>query len=264
MQGIEIFIVILLIIGVLTYNKTIDFKRFLIDNNNIFKLLKEDNYEFLVFSKYGERVDVDVLFQKRISNAILVAVLFMVMFLNKFSILNTVLIIVIFYGMYKLPYIQLNSYYKAHLHEIDLMLPYYLKGLEILIQHYTVPVALGKSIDDAPEVFRPGLRKMVERINAGDSTVDPYMEFANTYPVRDSMRMMRLLYRLGLGSQERKQERLMMFSRSVSNLQNKAREVKYKERLEKMEKKTITMLVCTGAGVMVILVIAMISMFSVA
>ena len=259
----EIFIVIIIIIGTLSYNKTIDFKRFLIDNDNFFKLLKEDNYEFLVRSKYGDNVDIDVLFQKRISNAVLVAILFMVLFLNKFSVLDVVLVIVVFFGMYKLPYTQLNSHYKKHLHEIDLMLPYYLKGLEILIQHYTVPVALGKSIDDAPEVFRAGLRKMVERINAGDSTVDPYMEFANTYPVRDSMRMMRLLYRLGIGSQERKQDRLMMFSRSVSNLQNKAREVKYKERLDKMESKTITMLVCTGAGVMVILIIAMLNMFSI-
>ena len=131
-----------------------------------------------------------------------------------------------------------------------------------LIQHYTVPVAIGKSIDDAPPIFRAGLRKMVERINAGDASIDPYMEFANTYPVRDSMRMMRLLYRLGLGSQERKQERLMMFSRSVSNLQNKAREVKYKERLGKMEGQTMKMLVVTGVGVMVIILIAMLNMFS--
>ena len=56
------------------------------------------------------------------------------------------------------------NFYKAHLHEIDLMLPYYLKGLEILVQHYTVPVALGKSIDDAPDVFKPGLKKMIEKL----------------------------------------------------------------------------------------------------
>ena len=263
MEGMEIIAVILIIIGVLSYNKTINFRRFLIDNDKLFKLLKEDNYEFLVYAKYGEKVDIDVLFQKRISNALLVAVVFTVLFLGKFSILNMVLAILVFYGMYKLPYSQLNANYKRHLHTIDLMLPYYLKGLEILIQHYTVPVALGKSIEDAPEIFKPGLRQMVERINAGDSTVEPYMEFANTYPVRDSMRMMRLLYRLGIGSQERKQDRLMMFSRSVSNLQNKAREVKYKERLDKMEGKTMTMLVCTGAGVMLILLIAMFSMFNV-
>ena len=105
-------------------------------------------------------------------------------------------------------------------------------------------------------------RKMVERINAGDATVDPYMEFANTYPVRDSMRMMRLLYRLGIGSQENKEERLMTFSRTVSSLQNKAREVKYKERLDHMEGQTMIMLVVTGVGVMLIILIAMLSMFS--
>ena len=143
------------------------------------------------------------------------------------------------------------------------MLPYYLKSLEILIQHYTVPVAIGKSIDDAPEIFKPGLRKIVEEINAGDSTIDPYMEFANTYPVRDSMRMMRLLYRLGIGSQERKHERLMMFSKSVSSLQNKAREVKYQERLDYMENQTMIMLVVTGFGVMLIILVSMLMMFSV-
>lgn len=261
MGGMEIFIVIMIIIGILVYNKTIDMKKFMIDNDNVFKLLKEDNYEFLVYSKYGDNVDVDTLFQKRITNALLVAFIFMILFMGDFNILNLVICIVVFYGMFKLPYMQLNNFYKAHLHEIDLMLPYYLKGLEILVQHYTVPVALGKSIEDAPAVFKPGLKKMIERINSGDSTVDPYMEFANTYPVRDSMRMMRLLYRLGIGSQERKQDRLMMFSRSVSSLQNKAREVKYKERLEKMEGQTMTMLVTTGIGVMVILLIAMMSMF---
>lgn len=261
MQGMEILFVILLLIFILTYNKTIDFKKFIIDNNKFFELLKEDNYEFLVYSKYGENVDVNLLFQKRITNALTVALVFMVLFMGKFSALNFVIVIVVFYGMYKLPYIQLNSFYKRHLHQIDLMLPYYLKGLEILIQHYTVPVALARSINDAPSVFKPGLKKMIERINSGDSTVDPYMEFANTYPVRDSMRMMRLLYRLGIGSQERKQDRLMMFSRSVSNLQNKAREVKYKERLDRMEGKTMTMLVSTGIGVMFILLIAMMNMF---
>ena len=164
--------------------------------------------------------------------------------------------------MFKMPYFNLKSFYKSHLHLIDTQLTYYLKNLEILIQHYTVPVALGKSINDAPDIFKPGLRILIDRINAGDSTIDPYMEFANTYPVRDSMRMMRLLYRLGLGSQEKKQERLLMFSRTVSNLQHKARETKYKERLGYMESQTMIMLVVTGMGVMIIILISMMLMFS--
>ena len=143
------------------------------------------------------------------------------------------------------------------------MLPYYLKSLEILVQHYTVPVAIAKSVNSAPEVFQEGLKQLVKRIDEGDSSVDPYMEFAKTYPVRDSMRMMRLLYRLSLGSQESKQEQLALFSRNVSVLQNKAREQKYQARLDKMEGKTMIMLTCTGGGVLALLMFAMMTMMQI-
>ena len=101
---------------------------------------------------------------------------------------------------------------------------------------------------------------MIQKIEAGDSSIEPYMEFAREYPVRDSMRMMRLLYRLGLGEQEKKHEQLLTFSKSVSALQIKAREMKYVSRLEHMEKKTMIMLVCTGGSGLIILLIAIISM----
>ena len=143
------------------------------------------------------------------------------------------------------------------------MLPHYLKSLEILIQHYTVPVAMGKSMNDAPEIFKEGLQQLVNEINAGNDTINPYMNFAKTYPVRDSMRMMRLLYRLSLGRQERKQEQILAFSRSISSLQQKARDTKYKNRLEKMEGKTMHMLVSTGVGVMILLVLAVLQMMNI-
>ena len=88
------------------------------------------------------------------------------------------------------------------------------------------------------------------------------MDFALEYPVRDSMRMMRLLYRLGLGSQENKQEQLLMFSRTVSSLQNKAREQRYADRLDRMEKKTMVMLFGTGGGIVFVLLLAMAQMMS--
>lgn len=258
----EIIIVGAIIMGVLLYNNTISGKQFFQDNDDIFKLLKEEDYDFLVAAKYGERVDPNVLFNKRLKQGFLVIVVFLFIFLTELNLLNIVLSIVVGYIVFKSNYNSLKKYYKKHLHDIDVMLPYYLKGLEILIQHYTVPVALAKSIDDAPEIFKPGLRSMISKIDAGDSSIQPYMDFANDYPVRDSMRMMRLLYRLGLGSQERKQERLLMFSRTVSNLQNKARETKYKERLGYMENQTMIMLVATGGGIMVLIVFAMMQMFT--
>ena len=266
----EIVIVGAIIFYVLIYNKTIDKDKFYADNQKYFEALKEDDYQFLVYAKYGEDVDVEKLFSKRITMGV-VAFLFVIVLsisnnnsveiINAQFFLNLVIATLAAVGVYKLPYLQLKNYYKQHLQEIDIMLPYYLKSLEILIQHYTVPVALGKSIPDAPDIFKPGLRRMIDRINSGDSTVDPYMEFANTYPVRDSMRMMRLLYRLGIGSQERKHERLLMFSRTVSSLQNKARETKYKERLNHMESQTMIMLVCTGIGIMIVILISMMMMF---
>ncbi len=257
----EVFIVGAILIFILVYNKTIDKDKFIKDNDPYFKLLKEDDYDFLCYAKYGDAIDVEVLFKKRLSSAFIVAVAFLLIFLTNLSLLNVTIAVAVGYITFKSQYFNLKKYYKAHLHEIDIMLPYYLKSLEILVQHYTVPVAIGKSIPDAPDIFKPGLKQLIEKIDAGDSSIDPYMEFANLYPVRDSMRMMRLLYRLGIGSQEKKQERLLMFSRTVSNLQNKARETKYKERLNFMENQTMIMLVVTGVGVMLIILISMMMMF---
>ena len=266
----EILIVGSIIIFILIYNNTIDKDKFFADNQKYLEAFKEDDYQFLVYAKYGEDVDLDQLYSKRVTTAFAAFLIVLVLaitgnnsteIINSQFFLNMVLAAVVAVFVFKMPYNDLKSYYKRHLHEIDVMLPYYLKSLEILIQHYTVPVAIGKSINDAPDIFKPGLRRMVDRINSGDATVDPYMEFANTYPVRDSMRMMRLLYRLGIGSQEKKQERLMMFSKTVSSLQNKARETKYKERLNQMESQTMVMLCVTGVGVMLVILVSMMMMF---
>ena len=266
----EILVVGAIIVFILIHNNTIDKDKFFADNQKYLEAFKEDDYQFLVYARYGEDVDVDQLYSKRVTYAFIAFLIVLVFsisgnasveIINSQFFLNLVLSIVVAVVVFKVPYTQLKGFYKQHLHEIDIMLPYYLKSLEILIQHYTVPVAIGKSIGDAPDIFKPGLRRMIDRINSGDSTVDPYMEFANTYPVRDSVRMMRLLYRLGIGSQERKQERLMMFSRTVSSLQNKARETKYKERLNHMESQTMVMLVVTGIGVMLVILVSMMMMF---
>ena len=232
--------------------------RFLLTRDNV----KESDYDFLVRAKYGEGVDPDYLFGKRIGNGFIVAIVVMCLMINNFSYVNFIVAIVVGILVFKMDYQNLKSYYKNNLHTIDSMLPHYLKGLEILIQHYTVPVAIAKSVDSAPEIFKKGLIQLVAEINAGNSSIEPYMEFARTYPVRDSMRMMRLLYRLSLGRQERKQEQLLTFSRSISSLQQKARETKYKERLDKMEGKTMSMLISTGLGVMILLVLAVMQMMN--
>lgn len=259
---IEIIILIIIVFFVLTYNGQISIKDLINDNFYLFRKLKEDDWDFYVRAKYGDSINPDVIFTKRIRNGLAAIVIAIFFFLKELSAIKVLLAFVIGYGIFKMDYMNIKSYYKKHIFYIDSMLPHYLKSIEILIQHYTVPVAIGKSVLDAPDIFKDGLQEMINEINSGDDSINPYMNFAKKYPVRDSMRMMRLLYRLSLGSQERKQEQMLMFSRTISNLQQKARETKYKNRLDKMEGKTMSMLMSTGFGVMVLLIFAVMQMMN--
>jgi hypothetical protein len=256
----EFIFIAIIILYILEINRQVDTKKFIDDTEPYFRFLMEDDYKFLLMLRYGSDVDVNKLYTIRVRNG-LVAIIFMIfVFMTNLNFINVIFAFIVGFIMFKLPYNKLRNFYKANLHQINLMLPYYLKSLEILIQHYTVPVALGRSIETAPDIFKPGLRKLIAKIESGDPTVDPYMDFAKEYPVRDSMRMMRLLYRLGLGSQENKQDQLMMFSRTVSALQSKSREQKYRDRLDKMENQTMLMLGVTGGGIMLLMLLSMMMM----
>lgn len=260
---IEMLIVAIIVIYIFIVNGKIS-KDVFGTNSKLCNLIKEKDYDFLLIARYGDRVyDPNEVFMKRVKNGVLVSAALIFLFLTNVNYLGIVIALVIGFLVYKNQYTSLKRWYKSHLNYIDSLLPYYLKSLEVLIHHYTVPVALAKSIDDAPEVFKPGLRKMVSRIEDGDSSIDPYMDFAREYPVRDSMRMMRLLYRLGLGEQEKKHQQLVSFSKSVSSLQAKAREQKYQARLYKMERKTMTMMVVTGGGALVLLLISIFMLIAV-
>ena len=258
---IEMIIIACLILFLMTYNGQFSIKELVSDNMMIFRRLKEDDWDFYVKAKYGDNMNSEALFAKRIRNGLLVIVVMIFVWISSLTAIKVLISFIAGFIIYKLDYIDIKNWYKKHMFVIDSMLPHYLKGIEILIQHYTVPVALGKSINDAPDIFKDGLQEMINEINSGNDTIDPYMNFAKKYPVRDSMRMMRLLYRLSLGSQDRKQEQMLMFSRTISNLQQ-ARETRYKNRLEKMEGKTMQMLMATGFGVMILLVVALMQMMS--
>lgn len=254
---IELLLVAIIVIYIFIVNGKIDKNGVFGTNSKLCNLLKEKDYDFLLIAKYGDRVyDPNEVFMKRVKDGVLTSAAIIFIFITSVSYLSIILALVVGFIVFKNQYLSLKKWYKQHLTYIDSLLPYYLKTIEVLIHHYTVPVALAKSIDDAPEVFKPGLRELVNKIEAGDSSIDPYMDFAKEYPVRDSMRMMRLLYRLGLGEQEKKHQQLESFSKSVSSLQAKAREQKYQARLYSMERRTMIMMVVTGGGSLVLLLIS--------
>ena len=245
----ELIIISIIVLFVISYTKMVDFQEVFSSNGKLNSLIKEKDYDFYAMAKYGGDVDINALFNKRLKNTGIALIIGLIFLVFNFTWINLIIVCLL-----------IGFYYKKHLQQIDQLLPYYLKSIEILAQHYTIPVAISRSINTAPEVFKSGLRRMIDKIDSGDSSIDPYMAFAEEFPVRDSMRMMRLLYRLSIGAQENKQEQLLVFSKSVSSLQNKSREKMYAARLKKMENKTMVMLMVTGGGTMLVIFLAMMMM----
>ena len=153
---IEVLIIGVLLYVILEYNGSISTNKFLNDNKDIFNKMKEKDYDFYLKAKYGDAVDIQSIYNARLRNGMLVMFLLILFFIADLSYIKVIITLIAAYGVFKLPYFQIKRYYKAHLSQIDMMLPYYLKSLEILVQHYTVPVALGKSVNEAPEIFRNG------------------------------------------------------------------------------------------------------------
>ena len=214
---IEVIIVAVIVFGIMTITGQISMNQLISDNQLLFLKIKEKDWDFLVRAKYGTNVNPDILFNKRIKNALITMAIAFAIMIKDLNAVKVLLIFVLGIFVFKSSYNDIKKYYQRHMAQID-------------------------------------------SINAGDDSIEPYMAFARKYPVRDSMRMMRLLYRLSLGRQERKQEQILTFSRSISSLQQKARETRYKNRLEKMEGKTMSMLITTGVGLMVLLILAVIQL----
>ena len=81
----EFAIVVLIVLFVLSYSGAISTKKLYEDNKALFSLLKEKDYDFLVKARYGGDVDPDVLFEKRIKQAMLGVVVILAILLFNFS-----------------------------------------------------------------------------------------------------------------------------------------------------------------------------------
>ena len=173
----EVFALAAILLFGLNYTGKISANRFVSDNEVYFRKLKESDWDFYVKAKYGDTANPDFLFNKRVKNGLLAIVVMLCFFISNLTYITVLFSVLAGYLVFKMDYSNIKKYYKRHLNEIDAMLPHYLKGLEILIQHYTVPVALGKSIEDAPPIFKEGLQEMIKQINDGDDSINPYMNF---------------------------------------------------------------------------------------
>ena len=91
----EIAVIGVLLVVLLLAQGKIDGNKFIKDNEKIFKLLREDDYDFLVEAKYGDGVDANALFEKRVKDGLLVLLLLVVIFIGNLSFLNLIVCFII-------------------------------------------------------------------------------------------------------------------------------------------------------------------------
>ena len=79
---VEFVIVAVIIFGVMTFTGRLELNKLFADNEMLFRKLKEDDWDFLVRARFGDRVSPDALFAKRIKNAFLIFMLALLILLN--------------------------------------------------------------------------------------------------------------------------------------------------------------------------------------
>ena len=132
---IEIAVIALIVFYIFTKSGRISISKLIADNEMYLRKLKESDYDFYVRAKYGDSVNPDLLFNKRLQNSFIVIIVIFCLLLKNMSYVYVLVCLIVGFAFFKVDYLNLRNYYKKHLNEIDTMLPYYLKGLEILIQH---------------------------------------------------------------------------------------------------------------------------------
>ena len=125
----EIFLVGAILLFIFIYSGKINTSEFADSNKDLIMLLKEDDYDFLLINKYGDRVyDPNEVFMKRVRKAGLIIIMMVAFFISSMSFLNIIIAFIIGYVVFKMEYLSLRSYYKAHLSEVDSLLPYFLRN----------------------------------------------------------------------------------------------------------------------------------------
>mgnify|MGYP006892039138 FL=1 len=92
---IEIIIVAVIVFGIMTITGQISINQLISDNQLLFLKLKEKDWDFLVRAKYGDNINPDILFNKRIKNALIVMTIAFAIFIKDLNAVKVLLIFVL-------------------------------------------------------------------------------------------------------------------------------------------------------------------------
>ena len=84
--------------------------------------------------------------------------------------------------------------------EIEKMFPRWLMVVSLLLQTENVQVAIYRSYDDAPEILKPGLQRLMNELKTMPDSMAPYMNFLEGYTLPEVHSAMKMLYSVSEGT----------------------------------------------------------------
>lgn len=89
---------------------------------------------------------------------------------------------------------------KKLIREIEQSFPEWLMEMSLLLQSDSVQVSLYRSFDNAPEVLKPELENMYEKLKEDPTSIAPYLEFMEEFEIRGIQSAMKMLYSISAGT----------------------------------------------------------------
>ena len=245
------YFIILIFILLIYYVLYFDSDSLVNEYYQVMNLIIEDDLEY-----YGNKVknkNLKQLFNERIMFTSLS--MFILLCFRTNIILIFVLGTIIYYGYY---YLLKNSYYVIVKKTND-KFPYYLNNLSILIQQNAVPVAINKSIEHAPNVFKDELKVLVNEIHHDAGSIQPYLTFAKKFEnIEDINRIMRTIYNLALKSSNR-DVMITSLSKITNEKLNTQIKLEFKNKLDSLQ--TTNYLLFLWLGFLILSMITNIDLF---
>ena len=93
--GAEILAIGVILIFLFTYIGAFSFSKFVDDNKAVLNKLKEDDYDFYLISRFGDQVDLNERYQRRVKNALIVFIIGLIFMITSAAKINFAIKLVI-------------------------------------------------------------------------------------------------------------------------------------------------------------------------
>ncbi len=127
-----------------------------------------------------------------------------------------------------------NAAKKNITRELEKCFPEWLMELSLLLQSENVQVAIFRSYDDAPDLLKPELEKLIGRLKANPADRDAYTDFLSGYTLPEVKSSMKMLYSISEGSGGDARNQIEDIIRRNQKLLDKAEKMKDEDALSGM------------------------------